>query len=189
MRDRRDELAAIMIREAGKPWREADADVCEAIDFCQYYARSAVGLFRPQRLGQFVGELNQQWYEPRGVAAIISPWNFPLSICCGMTTAALATGNTAVVKPSTQTRGIARAMCEILWQAGLPADVLQFLPGAGRPVGDLLVHDPQVAMIAFTGSKQVGLEHSPRGRRNARGPAVRQEGRVRDGRQKCHYRR
>ncbi len=157
MRDRRDELAAIMIREAGKPWREADADVCEAIDFCQYYARSAVGLFRPQRLGQFVGELNQQWYQPRGVAAIISPWNFPLSICCGMTTAALATGNTAVVKPSTQTRGIAQAMCEILWQAGVPADVLQFLPGAGRAVGDLLVRDPRVAMIAFTGSKEVGL--------------------------------
>jgi len=157
MRDRRDELAAMMIREAGKPWREADADVCEAIDFCEYYARSAVGLSRRQRLGRFVGELNEQWYEPRGVAAIISPWNFPLSICCGMTTAALVVGNTAVVKPSTQTRGIAWAMCEILWQAGVPTDVLQFLPGAGRAVGDLLVRDPRVALIAFTGSKEVGL--------------------------------
>jgi RHH-type proline utilization regulon transcriptional repressor/proline dehydrogenase/delta 1-pyrroline-5-carboxylate dehydrogenase len=157
MRDRRDELAAVMVREAGKPWREADADVCEAIDFCQYYARGAVGLGRPQRLAQFVGELNEQWYQPRGVAAIISPWNFPLSICCGMTTAALAVGNTAVVKPSTQTRGIAQAMCEILWHSGVPADVLRFLPGSGRAIGDVLVRDPRVAMIAFTGSKDVGL--------------------------------
>ena len=146
-----------MVREAGKPWREADADVCEAIDFCEYYARCAVGLFRPQRLGRFVGELNQQWYQARGVAAIISPWNFPLSICCGMTTAALAVGNTAMVKPSTQTRGIAQAMCEIFWQAGVPADVLHFLPGSGRAIGDVLVRDPHVAMIAFTGSKEVGL--------------------------------
>ncbi len=157
MRNRRDELAAIMIREAGKPWREADAEVCEAVDFCEYYARVAVGLFRPQQLGQFAAEWNQQWYQARGVAAIISPWNFPLSICCGMTTAALAVGNTAVVKPSTQTRGIAQAMCEIFWQAGIPADVLRFLPGAGRAIGDLLVRDPRVALIAFTGSKEVGL--------------------------------
>ena len=139
MRDRRDELAAIMIREAGKTWREADADVCEAIDFCEYYARVAVGLFQPQRLGQFVGELNHQWYQPRGVAAVISPWNFPLAICCGMTTAALVTGNTAVVKPSTQTRGIARLMCEILWQAGVPGDVLAIParrgPRRGRRAG------------------------------------------------------
>ena len=129
MRDRRDRLAAVMVREAGKTWREADADVCEAIDFCEYYARVAAGLFQPQRLGRFVGELNHQWYQPRGVAAIISPWNFPLAICAGMTTAALVTGNTAVVKPSSQTRGIARLLCEILWQAGAPGEVLQFLPG------------------------------------------------------------
>ena len=157
MRGGRDRLAAVMIREAGKTWREADADVCEAIDFCEYYARVAVGLFQPQRLGRFVGELNHQWHQPRGVAAIISPWNFPLAICAGMTTAALVTGNTAVVKPSSQTRGIARLLCEILWQAGVPGEVLQYLPGAGREVGDLLVGDPRVALIAFTGSKEVGL--------------------------------
>ena len=98
-----------------------------------------------------------QWHQPRGVVSVISPWNFPLAICCGMTTAALAVGNTAVVKPSTQTRGIAQAMCEILWAAGVPRDVLHFLPGAGRAVGDVLVRDPRVAMIAFTGSKEVGL--------------------------------
>ena len=157
MRQRRDELSAVMIREAGKTWREADADTCEAIDFCEYYARVAVGLFQPTRLGRFVGELNCQWYQPRGAAAIISPWNFPLAICTGMTAAALVTGNTAIVKPSSQTRAIARRLCEILWQAGVPAEVLQFLPGSGGVVGDMLVGDPRVALIAFTGSRDVGL--------------------------------
>jgi RHH-type proline utilization regulon transcriptional repressor/proline dehydrogenase/delta 1-pyrroline-5-carboxylate dehydrogenase len=157
MRDRRDEFSAIMVREGGKPWREADADTCEAIDFCEYYAREAVRLFQPRRLGKFVGELNHQWYQPKGVVSVISPWNFPLAICCGMTAAALATGNTAVVKPSTQTRGIAQAMCEALWTAGVPRDALQFVPGEGRAVGDVLVRDPRVMMIAFTGSKEVGL--------------------------------
>jgi RHH-type proline utilization regulon transcriptional repressor/proline dehydrogenase/delta 1-pyrroline-5-carboxylate dehydrogenase len=158
MRDRRDELAGIMIHEAGKTWREADADVCEAIDFCEYYSHQAVGLFRPQRLGRFVGEWDEIWYEPRGVAVVISPWNFPMAILTGMTTAALVTGNPAIVKPSTQTRGIAQAICEVLWQSGVPRDVLQLLPGPGGEVGKALVRDPRVALIAFTGSKQVGLE-------------------------------
>lgn len=158
MRQRRDELSGIAIRESGKTWREADADVCEAIDFCEYYARMAVGLFQPQRLGRFVGELNLVWHEPRGVAAVISPWNFPLSICTGMTTASLVTGNTVLVKPSTQTPGIALAMCRILWDAGVPTDVLQFMAGSGRVVGAGLVRDPRVALIAFTGSKEVGLD-------------------------------
>lgn len=156
MRQRRDEFSAIMIHEAGKPWREADADTCEAIDFCEYYARDAIRLFDFERLGIFVGELNQHWHQPRGVVSVISPWNFPLAICCGMTVAALTVGNTVIVKPSTQTRGVARAMCEILWQAGVPKDVLHFIPGSGREVGDTLVRDPRVAMIAFTGSKEVG---------------------------------
>jgi RHH-type proline utilization regulon transcriptional repressor/proline dehydrogenase/delta 1-pyrroline-5-carboxylate dehydrogenase len=158
LRQRRDELAAVMIREAGKTWREADADVCEAIDFCEYYARQAVALFEPKRLGRFVGERNETWYEPRGVAVVISPWNFPLAIFTGMTTAALVTGNAAIVKPSTQTPGIAQAMCETLWRSGVPRDVLQFLPGPGGTLGKALVADPRVALIAFTGSKQVGLE-------------------------------
>jgi len=158
MRARRDELSGIIIREGGKTWREADADVCEAIDFCQYYARQSVGLFRPRRLGRFVGEWNELWYQPRGVAVVISPWNFPLAICCGMTAAALVTGNPAIVKPSTQTPGIAQVMCEILWQAGVPRGALHFLPGPGGSVGQALVRDPRVALIAFTGSKQVGLE-------------------------------
>jgi RHH-type transcriptional regulator, proline utilization regulon repressor / proline dehydrogenase / delta 1-pyrroline-5-carboxylate dehydrogenase len=158
LRERRDEAAAIMIREAGKPWREADADVCEAIDFCEFYARSAAELLRPQRLGLFVGELNYQWRQPRGVASIISPWNFPMAICMGMTAASLSVGNTALVKPSSQTRAIAQMICEILWQAGVPSDVLQFLPGAGREIGDILIRDPRISLIAFTGSKEVGLD-------------------------------
>jgi len=158
MRMRRDELAAIMIREAGKTWREADADVCEAIDFCEFYARCAVELFERKRLGNFVGEMNQFWRQPRGVAAVISPWNFPLAICAGMTVASLLTGNAAVVKPSSQTPAIARAMCEILWASGVPGDVLHFLPGPGSMVGAALVDDPRVALIAFTGSKDVGLD-------------------------------
>ncbi len=158
MHQRRDELAGMVIGEAGKTWREADADVCEAIDFCRYYAGTAVELFTPRRLGRFVGERNHLWHQPRGVAVVISPWNFPLAICAGMTVAALATGNTAIVKPSTQTPGCAMALCEILWQAGVPRDVLQLVVGPGSRVGAALVRDPRVALIAFTGSKAVGLE-------------------------------
>ena len=156
MRNRRDELSGVIIRESGKIWREADADVCEAIDYCEYYARQAVGLLQPQRLGRFVGELNETWYQPRGPAVVISPWNFPLAICAGMTAAALVTGNTALVKPSSRSPGIARLLCEILWRAGTPADVLQFMP-VGGTLGAALVRHPRVALIAFTGSKQVGL--------------------------------
>ena len=156
--DRRDQMSRVIIGEAGKPWREADADVCEAIDFCRFYARWACQSLVPQTLGRFVGEHNTLWYEPRGVAVVISPWNFPLAICTGMTVAALVTGNTVIVKPAEQTPGIARLLCETLWQAGVPAEVLQLLPGLGETVGAALVRDPRVAVIAFTGSKEVGLE-------------------------------
>ena len=158
MRARRDELCGIIIREAGKTWREADGDVCEAIDFCAYYARESAQLFDPRRLGNFTGELNEEWFQPRGVVAVISPWNFPLAICCGMTVAALVTGNTVIVKPAEQTPAIAKVMCEILWAAGAPRDALAFLPGLGEIVGAALVRDPRVALIAFTGSKGVGLD-------------------------------
>ncbi len=158
MRQRRDELAGVMIREAGKTWREADADVCEAIDFCEYYARLGVPLFERERLGRFIGELDEQWYQARGVAAIIAPWNFPLAICCGMTVAALVCGNTAVVKPAEQTPGIAKIMAEVLWDAGVPREALHLIPGPGETTGAALVRDPRVALIAFTGSKAVGLD-------------------------------
>jgi RHH-type proline utilization regulon transcriptional repressor/proline dehydrogenase/delta 1-pyrroline-5-carboxylate dehydrogenase len=158
MRQRRDELSGVVLKESGKTWREADADVCEAIDFCEFYARQAAELFAPQRLGRFVGELNQIWYQPRGVAVVISPWNFPLAICAGMTVAALVCGNPAVVKPAEQTPGIAKILCEILWEAGCPKDALAFVPGIGETVGAALVRDPRIAIVAFTGSKAVGLD-------------------------------
>jgi RHH-type proline utilization regulon transcriptional repressor/proline dehydrogenase/delta 1-pyrroline-5-carboxylate dehydrogenase len=160
MRARRDELSAIMLKEAGKTWREADADTCEAIDFCEYYARLAVPMFLPQRIGRFVGELDEQLHEPRGVAVVISPWNFPLAICCGMTVAALVTGNTVVVKPAEQTPGIAKVMADILQQA-IGADatrILQLCPGPGETTGAALVRDPRTTLIAFTGSRDVGLD-------------------------------
>lgn len=162
MRARRDELSAIVLLENGKPWGEADAEVCEAIDFLEYYARLAPGLFGRERLGRFIGELDEQWHQPRGVAAVISPWNFPLAICAGMTSAALVTGNTVVVKPAEQTPGIARVMFDILSEAlraeGAPAGVLHLCPGPGETTGAALVRDPRVAVIAFTGSKAVGLD-------------------------------
>jgi len=158
MRKQRDGLAGVMIREAGKTWKEADADVCEAIDFCEYYAREAVRLFDRQRLGRFIGELDETVYQPRGVAVVISPWNFPLAICCGMTVAALVTGNTVIVKPAEQTPGIASIMADILYEAGVPKDVMQFCPAPGETTGAALVRDPRVALIAFTGSKAVGLD-------------------------------
>ncbi len=166
MRQQRDGLAGVMVKEAGKTWREADADVCEAIDFCEYYAKCAPAMFQRQRLGRFIGELDETIYQPRGVAAVISPWNFPLAICCGMTVAALVTGNTVVVKPAEQTPGIASIMVDILREAmaaaGVPPalakDVLHFCPAPGETTGAALVRDPRVALIAFTGSRDVGCD-------------------------------
>ncbi len=155
---RRDELSGILVREAGKPWREADADVCEAIDFCRFYAHHAVSLQTEQRLGDFAGEDDRLWWEPRGVAVVISPWNFPLAICAGMTTAALAMGNAVVVKPAEQTPAIAQLLCELLHECGVPRDALHFVPGEGETIGAALVRDPRVAIVAFTGSQRVGLE-------------------------------
>lgn len=166
MRERRDELSAVMIKESGKTWREADADTCEAIDFCDYYARQAARLFERQRIGRFIGELDEAVYQARGVAVVIAPWNFPLAICCGMTVAALVTGNTVIVKPAEQTPGIAKLMYDILQQAlsetrgaGFqPAHVLHFCPAPGETTGAALVRDPRIALIAFTGSRDVGLD-------------------------------
>lgn len=158
MRERRDELSGVMIKEAGKTWREADADICEAIDFCEYYARTAAPMFTRQRLGRFIGELDEVWYQPKGVAVVISPWNFPSAIFTGMVTAALVTGNTVIAKPAETTVGIAQLITRILWDAGVPRDVLHFCHAPGRTVGAMMVRDPRVSMIAFTGSKGVGLD-------------------------------
>jgi RHH-type proline utilization regulon transcriptional repressor/proline dehydrogenase/delta 1-pyrroline-5-carboxylate dehydrogenase len=157
LRGRRAELAALAVRECGKPWREADADVCEAIDFLEYYARGALELDRGPALLQVPGERNALRYAPRGVTAVISPWNFPLAIPLGMTSAALATGNTAVLKPAEQAPGCALALVEALREGGVPAGAVALLPGAGE-TGAALAGHRDVATIAFTGSGAVGLE-------------------------------
>ncbi|MDQ6805449.1 MAG: aldehyde dehydrogenase family protein [Actinomycetota bacterium] len=157
MRERRLELAALEVRECAKPWPEADADVCEAIDFLEYYARGALALDEGRELIQAPGERNELRYAPRGVVAVISPWNFPLAIPCGMTAAALATGNAVVLKPAEQSPGCALRLVEALRAAGAPSGAISLLPGEGE-AGAALVADPGVHTIAFTGSLPVGLE-------------------------------
>jgi RHH-type proline utilization regulon transcriptional repressor/proline dehydrogenase/delta 1-pyrroline-5-carboxylate dehydrogenase len=157
MRARRHDLAALEVFEAGKPWREADADVCEAIDFCEYYGREALRLAEGGRVQSPPGEANALRYDPKGVGVVISPWNFPLAIPTGMVAAALVTGNTVVFKPAEQTPAVAYRLIEALEAAGLPPGVCNFVPGIGEDVGAHLVRHPDVAFITFTGSKAVGL--------------------------------
>jgi 1-pyrroline-5-carboxylate dehydrogenase len=159
MRRRKFQLSAWMVMEVGKTWPEADADTAEAIDFCEFYIREALRLQSPcaSRVTPLPGERNELCYLPLGAAVVIPPWNFPLAITTGMTTAALVSGNTVVLKPSSDSPAVAYKMCEILWQAGLPAGVLNFLPGSGGVIGDALVRNPLTRFIAFTGSKEVGL--------------------------------
>ena len=156
-RRQRYELAALQVFEAGKTWSEADGDVCEAIDFLEYYGREMIRLGVPRRMGRAPGEMSFLFYEPRGVTAVIAPWNFPLAISMGMTSAALVTGNTVVYKPSSETPVTGYMVSKLFQEAGLPPGVLNFVPGSGREIGDLLVTHPDVSMIAFTGSMEVGL--------------------------------
>jgi RHH-type proline utilization regulon transcriptional repressor/proline dehydrogenase/delta 1-pyrroline-5-carboxylate dehydrogenase len=152
------ELAALQTYEVGKPWREADADVAEAIDFCRFYARQARIELGPTKQGNLAGEDNVLFYEGRGPTIIIAPWNFPLAILCGMTTAALVAGNTVLIKPATTSTGIGYRFYQYMIQVGFPPDVVQFLPGSGEKIGSYLVTHPATSQIAFTGSKEVGLE-------------------------------
>ena len=157
MRRRRNELAALEVFEAGKPWRDADADVCEAVDFCEYYGREAIRLEEGGPVQSPPGEHNRLTYQARGIGVVISPWNFPLAIPTGMVVAALVTGNAVLFKPAEQTPAIASKLVEALLAAGLPDGVLGFLPGLGEEVGAYLVEHPDVSFVAFTGSKPVGL--------------------------------
>ena len=157
MRERRWELAAWEVFEVGKGWREADADVTEAIDYLAYYAREMLRLAEPRETQQLPGETNIYFYEPRGIAAIIAPWNFPLAILTGMTAAALVTGNCALMKPAEQSPIMAVRLREILHDAGLPDEACQLLQGGGE-IGAHLVRSPKIHLIAFTGSREVGLE-------------------------------
>jgi RHH-type proline utilization regulon transcriptional repressor/proline dehydrogenase/delta 1-pyrroline-5-carboxylate dehydrogenase len=156
MRQRRFELAAWQVYECGKPWAEADADVCEAIDFCMYYAQQMRLIDAPLHV-DVPGEENCYFYRARGVVVVIAPWNFPLAILAGMTAAALVTGNTVVMKPAEQSSVVAAKFLEVIQASGIPDGVVSFLPGVGEEVGPELVGSPDVDCIAFTGSRQVGL--------------------------------
>jgi RHH-type proline utilization regulon transcriptional repressor/proline dehydrogenase/delta 1-pyrroline-5-carboxylate dehydrogenase len=149
-------LTAMEVHEQGKPWREADADVAEAIDFCRYYARQAIVELSPRPQGNLPGESNFLTYEGRGLCAVIAPWNFPLAILCGMATAALVAGNAVLLKPAEQAGAIALAFHRHALETGIPPGVLAFLPGTGEVVGDALVRHPDIVQIAFTGSRDVG---------------------------------
>ncbi len=157
MRERRLELAAWEVYEVGKSWPEADADVAEAIDFLEFYGREMIRYAQPQPLVKIPSEENELVYIPLGVGIIIPPWNFPLAILVGMTSAALVTGNTVVLKPSSDSPTIGAKFVEILDDIGLPPGVLNFLPGSGAEVGDYLVSHPKSRFISFTGSKEIGL--------------------------------
>jgi RHH-type proline utilization regulon transcriptional repressor/proline dehydrogenase/delta 1-pyrroline-5-carboxylate dehydrogenase len=156
LRRRRFELAAWEAYECGKPWEEADGDVAEAIDFCEFYPREMIRLSQP-RHRDVPGETNFSEHIPRGVAVVIPPWNFPLAIPCGMTVAALAAGNTVILKPAEQSPLMCWHLTRILHEAGVPAGALNYLPGLGEEVGEALVNHPDVDLIAFTGSRDVGL--------------------------------
>jgi 1-pyrroline-5-carboxylate dehydrogenase len=157
LRARKLEFDAWLVYEAGKTWPEAEADVAEAIDFCEYYAREALRLASPPPVVQLPGEKGEMLYIPLGVGVIIPPWNFPLAILVGMTVAALVTGNTVVIKPSSETPTIAAKFAEVLLEAGFPEASFTLLTGSGAAVGDVLVQHPKTRFISFTGSREVGL--------------------------------
>jgi RHH-type proline utilization regulon transcriptional repressor/proline dehydrogenase/delta 1-pyrroline-5-carboxylate dehydrogenase len=156
IRQRRYELAAWEVFEVGKTWAEADADVVEAIDFCEFYAEEARRLGRGRLTQDIPGEVSIETYIPRGVGAIIAPWNFPLAILCGMTVAALVTGNTVVIKPAEQSSVVGALFMQALEEAGMPPGVANLVSGTGEAVGSYLVVHPEVDFIAFTGSREVG---------------------------------
>ncbi|MDZ7261216.1 MAG: L-glutamate gamma-semialdehyde dehydrogenase [candidate division KSB1 bacterium] len=157
MKRRRLELNAWMIYEVGKNWVEADADTAEAIDFLEFYAREMLRYGAPQPVTPVTNEFPELVYIPLGVGAVIPPWNFPLAILTGMTSAAIVTGNTVLLKPASDSPTIGHKLVEIMNEAGLPAGVLNYIPGTGSVIGDYLVSHPKVRFISFTGSKEVGL--------------------------------
>jgi 1-pyrroline-5-carboxylate dehydrogenase len=157
MKERRHHFSAWMTLEIGKSWNEADADTAEAIDFMEFYAREMLRYDAPQPVHQMPGEKDQLVYLPLGVGAVIPPWNFPLAITVGMTTAAIVTGNTVVLKPASDTPGIAWQFVQLMEEVGLPPGVLNFLTGDGGTVGDEIVRHPKTRFVSFTGSKEVGI--------------------------------
>ena len=162
MAARKYELAAWQTYEAGKNWAEAEADVAEAVDFCRYYAHQTLAMAAPMPVSEFPGETNESWLQPLGAGVVISPWNFPLAILVGMAIGPVAAGNTVVIKPASNTPMIGWQFMRIAAEAGVPAGVLNYLPGPGSLVGDRLVDNPSTRFINFTGSKEVGLRIAKR---------------------------
>ena len=158
LKKRRFEFAAWQVLEVGKNWPEADADVAEAIDYLEFYSREMIRYSLPQPLTPIETEHNEYFYIPLGPVVVIPPWNFPLAIMLGMTTAAVVTGNTVVLKPSSDSPTIAYKFVELMEEAGLPKGVINLVTGSGSVVGNYLVSHPKTRMIAFTGSKEVGLK-------------------------------
>ncbi|MDJ1630261.1 L-glutamate gamma-semialdehyde dehydrogenase [Bacillus velezensis] len=156
VRRRKHEFSALLVKEAGKPWNEADADTAEAIDFMEYYARQMIELAKGKPVNSREGEKNQYVYTPTGVTVVIPPWNFLFAIMAGTTVAPIVTGNTVVLKPASATPVIAAKFVEVLEESGLPKGVVNFVPGSGAEVGDYLVDHPKTSLITFTGSREVG---------------------------------
>ena len=157
IRRRKHEFSALLTKEAGKPWNEADADTAEAIDFLEYYGREMLRIKDGAPVESRQGEYNRYDYISLGVGMIISPWNFPFAIMAGTTAASIVTGNTVLLKPASTTPIIAAKFVEVMEESGLPAGVLNFVPGSGSEVGDYLVDHPKTRFISFTGSREVGL--------------------------------
>ncbi|MBI3209362.1 MAG: L-glutamate gamma-semialdehyde dehydrogenase [Candidatus Solibacter usitatus] len=168
-RERKSDFNAWLILEAGKNWQEAEADTCEAIDFCEYYARLMARLAKPEPLVQMPGEHGELQYLPLGVGIIIPPWNFPLAILVGMAAAALVAGNTVIIKPSSETPTIAAKALDVFLEAGFPPRSVSFLTGSGATIGDALVSHPKTRFVSFTGSREVGLHINELAARTVKG--------------------
>ncbi|MGP4060628.1 L-glutamate gamma-semialdehyde dehydrogenase [Halobacillus sp. H74] len=156
VRRRKHEFTAHLVKEGGKPWKEADADTAEAIDFLEYYGRQMLEIDKGVEINSRPIENNRFHYIPLGVGVVISPWNFLFAIMCGTTVAAMVTGNTVLLKPASSTPIIAYKMMEVLEEAGLPNGVINYIPGSGKEVGDYLVDHPRTRFVSFTGSRAVG---------------------------------
>ncbi len=167
VRERLYEFAAWQVLEEGKQWAQAYNDVTEGIDFLEYYAREMIRLGAPQDMGSYATESNFYFYQPKGVAVVIAPWNFPFAIGCGMCAAAIVAGNPVVYKPSSQASVVGHHLVDIFHEVGLPDGVFNYIPGPGSVIGDYLVDSPKVALIAFTGSMEVGSRIIERAGRTA----------------------
>jgi 1-pyrroline-5-carboxylate dehydrogenase len=169
LRERKHYFSAWMVHEVAKTWPEADGDTAEAIDFCEFYAREMLRYASEQPLTRVEGEENRLAYIPLGVGVVIPPWNFPLAIMAGMTVASVVTGNTVVLKPSSDAPTIAYKFFELLEEAGMPPGVVNFMVGAGSEVGDVIVDHPLTRYVAFTGSKEIGLRINERAAKHQKG--------------------